>query len=133
MKHIKGGKNELHNGYKQHLGGIVRCVFIVYELGRFSAIKTVNNVNQEDVVNKKVNLRFSVDKMILEIPVALLVFSQENRDQPYKINDREKMIEYIRNNFLDFNDEAFFDFLDSLFDEAFESGECWIEFPETGE
>lgn len=75
------------------------------------------------------------NKIIIEIPINELAEKQE--DSPYMpmiVLDKQKMVEWILNNFLTFkieNDHTdlneFELFLDHMFIEAYSSGEAWLQ------
>lgn len=74
--------------------------------------------------------------ILIRLPVDLLIFAQENRPETsYIISDKNEMIEYFKEHFLNFvhgrtADDGSTDFeilLDSFFDEAIESGELWLD------
>ena len=71
----------------------------------------------------------------INIPLDLLVFSQENRDEPFLITDVKEMAEWMVNNLVDFQVSVgqqetgateFTDLLDNAFVEAYQDGETWI-------
>ena len=73
------------------------------------------------------------NNIIIELPIDLLKFSQENRDDKLKINNKEQMVNYIVNNILewggnaDIGSTAFDDFIDAMFIDALEFGEYWLD------
>jgi hypothetical protein len=77
----------------------------------------------------------SDDKNIfIRIPIDLLVFAQENRDNPFKILDTNKMVEYFKRYFLDFVERSSGDggsdfeiLLDAFFEHSYEMAEDWLE------
>jgi hypothetical protein len=73
------------------------------------------------------------NKLIVTIPLDLLKFAQENRDDPYVIDDPIKMAEYVKNEILyfeydnNYRDCSNFEYLlDCMFDEAHEMAEDWL-------
>jgi len=74
------------------------------------------------------------NKIILEIPTGFLIALQEERkDTPYRITNTEKMLEWIKNNIFNFYDDPDIpqteieSFINNMFEEAYESGEPWLE------
>jgi hypothetical protein len=84
--------------------------------------------------NSTLKSRIENNKIILEIPMEFLIFSQEERiDTPYKITNVEKMLEWVKDNAFYFTENPeisytdFDNYIDSLFVEAYESGQFWLE------
>lgn len=74
------------------------------------------------------------DNLVIEIPLDWLVTTQITRsDIPYKITNKDMMTEWISKNFMywvkssNANYSAWLDFCDTMFDNAYESGESWLE------
>lgn len=74
----------------------------------------------------------NIKSIIIEMPVDVLQFAQENRPyMPYVIEDTNAMSEYFAKYFLDFDedetgDSAFFRVVDQFFDYAYEGAEDWL-------
>ena len=77
------------------------------------------------------------NKIIIEIPLDLLVFAEENNpDVPFKITDKTDMGKWISENIIEYTNNVgqeetgatvFTDLLDGLFVKAYEDGEVWLE------
>jgi hypothetical protein len=72
------------------------------------------------------------DRVIIELPLSLLRWSQEHRDDSIIILDDQKMGEYVRDQILETGYDAengstaFTNMIDNLFTDALESGETWL-------
>jgi hypothetical protein len=77
--------------------------------------------------------RLEGDRVIIELPLSLLRWSQEHRDDPIYIMDEQKMGEYVRDQVLETGYDAecgattFTNMLDNLFTDALENGETWCQ------
>ncbi len=74
------------------------------------------------------------DRVVIEIPLELLKFAQENREySPFKINDINKMGQWVADRILywggnqDTGSTALEDILDGVTEEAYECCEDWLE------
>lgn len=89
--------------------------------------------NTQSEVQCQLTAKVEDDKIVIEIPMALLVFAEKNRpDGPYTVTDEEAMAKYVADRILEFGeneagDSAFHRLLDKLFDEAYENAEEWLE------
>jgi hypothetical protein len=88
----------------------------------------------------EINARVEKDKVVIEIPLDILVFSQENRpDDPFKISRQKEMAEYVAQNIINFDedqetgDSRFHNLIDDLFVQAYEDAEDWLELEHEGE
>jgi hypothetical protein len=72
-------------------------------------------------------------KIIIELPIDFLTITQKYRsDLSYEVNDEISMANYVAENILTYDEEedgttAFHKLVDGLFDEAYESGENWLD------
>jgi len=77
--------------------------------------------------------RVEGDKVIIELPIDFLTITQKYRsDLSYEVNDEISMANYVAENILTYDEEedgttAFHKLVDGLFDEAYESGENWLD------
>jgi hypothetical protein len=73
------------------------------------------------------------DNLVIRVPLDLLIWSQEHRDDPIYVVDKVKMCTDLQNRILDYggNDDlgstAFEDFLDNFFYDSLENGELYLE------
>jgi hypothetical protein len=74
------------------------------------------------------------NKVVIEIPLELLKFAQENREyMPFKINDVNKLGQWVADNVLDWGGNqdtgstAFEDILDGVTEDAYSLCEDWLE------
>ena len=73
------------------------------------------------------------DNLVIRVPLDLLIWSQEHRDDPIYVVDKVKMCTDLQNRILDYggNDDlgstAFEDFLDNFFYESLENGRLYLE------
>ena len=73
------------------------------------------------------------DNLVIRVPLDLLIWSQEHRDDPIYVVDKVKMCTDLQNRILDYggNDDlgstAFEDFLDNFFYESLENGKLYLE------
>jgi hypothetical protein len=85
----------------------------------------------------EMTVKYNSRNIIINIPVGMLVFSQNNRpEEPYRITNKRAMTKYIADNILEYCSDVgrseigetdFITLLDKLFTEAYESAENWIE------
>jgi hypothetical protein len=96
----------------------------------------VEKNKMENSIDEKFTVEFDDKNIIIKLPIDLLVFTQEHRNEPpYLITDKNDMVKHFKKYFLDFyqtrmTDEDASDFeyaIDSYFDFAYENGETWIE------
>jgi hypothetical protein len=73
--------------------------------------------------------------IIIEIPIDLLKWTQEQKNEDrLKIHNKQEMAKYVQDNLLDWggNDDigstAFEDFIDTMFNDALENGEEWLDY-----
>jgi hypothetical protein len=72
------------------------------------------------------------DRVIIELPLSLLVFAQEHREDSIIVTDEKKMGRYVAENILDFGGDTeigateFELLIDKLFTDALENGEDWL-------
>ena len=73
----------------------------------------------------------------INIPIDLLIFTQEWRESPYFISDRNAMVEHFKKIFTEFSYENypenvsnFEKVIDQYFDASMETGETWLTSPE---
>lgn len=85
-------------------------------------------------MNKLITTSIFQDNIVINIPVELLKFSQENREEPYVITNENEMAKYVVDKIVDFrsrgNNTDYSDFellLDNLFEDAFENCETWLD------
>jgi hypothetical protein len=81
--------------------------------------------------------KLTKNKIIIEIPLELLVFAEENNpDTPFKITNKTDMGKWISENIMEYTNSVgqeetgatvFTDLLDGLFGKAYEDGEVWLE------
>ena len=71
--------------------------------------------------------------IIIRIPISLLRWAQENREDELKIKNKKDMADWVVDNILDWGGNAdlgstaFEDFLDAMFIDALEGGEEWLD------
>ena len=71
------------------------------------------------------------DALVIRIPLDLIIFAQQNREDPITITDKAAMAEYVKENVLEFgaNEMGYTSFevlLDNHILDALESGENWL-------
>ena len=86
---------------------------------------------------KEMTVKYNARNIIINIPVGMLVYSQQYRpEEPYRITNKKEMARYISENILEYCSDVgrseigetdFISLLDRLFTEAYESAENWIE------
>lgn len=54
-------------------------------------------------MNEEIEIKTSKKYITIKLPIELLVWSQENRDDPLYIIDKDKMREYFQEYFTDFH------------------------------
>ena len=83
--------------------------------------------------NVKMTASIEDDNLIIRVPLDLLIWSQEQRDNPIYIVDKAEMYTDLQNRILDYggNDDlgstAFEDFLDNFFYDSLENGELYLK------
>jgi hypothetical protein len=95
---------------------------------------TQNSASVSPVVptNTKMTVESDGIFVTIKMPIDLLVWSQEHRDEPFKIVSKSAMVESMILDLLDFDTDdysdgtEFHDFLDSFFDESYEQGKPWL-------
>lgn len=80
----------------------------------------------------EITIEADSNNITINIPVELLVFTQENRDFPYRILNLSQMTESFKNDFVFFDadeegNSSFTRAVDKFFDYAYEFGEDWLE------
>ena len=71
--------------------------------------------------------------IIIRIPISLLRWAQENREDELKIKNKKDKADWVVDNILDWGGNAdlgstaFEDFLDAMFIDALEGGEEWLD------
>lgn len=85
-----------------------------------------------------VSTEFDNKNIVINIPVDLLVFTQEMRDNAYSITNVEDMINSFIKNFIDYDEDdsgntPLYNAIDGFFDWAYESGENWLEYTDNFE
>jgi len=83
----------------------------------------------------EITTRLDGDNIVINIPIELLKFAEESREDPYIINDVEAMVNYFLRKVVQFSHrtnyaEDYSDLeilIDNLFDDAFENGELWLD------
>jgi hypothetical protein len=92
-------------------------------------MKNLNEIGGDKVMTT----RISNGSILIDIPIELLKWTQEQREDRLKIHNKKNMSEWVRDNILDWggNDDigstAFEDFIDAMFIEALEWGEEWLD------
>jgi len=83
--------------------------------------------------NVKMTANIENDCLVIRVPIDLLIWSQEQRDDPIYVIDKASMCVDLPNRILDYggNDDlgstAFEDFLDNFFYGSLENGELYLE------
>lgn len=73
------------------------------------------------------------DELVIRLPLDLLIWSQEQREESITVIDKQKMAEYLAEYILEFGGDpeigstAFEDLIDAFFMHALESAEDWLQ------
>jgi hypothetical protein len=92
-----------------------------------------NNAKEEENKMNQMKAERKDENVILTLPVELLVFAQKFRtDIGFKISDSKAAGEYIAKHIIEYDEEEdgttmLHRLLDGLFEEAYESGEEWLD------
>lgn len=84
-------------------------------------------------IKSQLTTRIENGSLLIDIPLDLLVFTQEHREIPIYIIDKEEMEKALLNDILYWGGDsetgstAFTDFLDNYFMDALENGELFLE------
>ena len=92
-----------------------------------------NNGNNNGKQENKFKIEQENDDVVIRMPIDLLRWTQERREEPYTISSTNEMIEAMKQHLLEYKqdtyeeDSAFHHFLNDFFDEMYWDGEYWID------
>ncbi len=85
-----------------------------------------------DIDSKNMSIEVDSENVIIKIPIDLMVWAQEHRDDPIYIDDVDKMLARIKTDLLEYGGDpeigatAVELFIDRFFDDSLEWGEDWL-------
>jgi len=90
-------------------------------------------MNEKGIDDLQITVTAEDDNIVIRLPIELMVFTQENREDPIYIQDKAKMVKYFTEMLLHFqhggdtrDGSNFENLIDDFFSDALESAEDWL-------
>lgn len=86
----------------------------------------------DNIDSQNMSVEIDSENVIIKIPIDLMIWAQEHRDDPIYVNNRSEMLERIKTDLLEYGGDpeigatAFELFMDNFFTDRLEWADDWL-------